>query len=346
MRDMFSAQSLLGALIDDNVAPAPAADADTTAGLTDALPGGTAGKVLLGAAGVAAAGGLAYAAYKHFKQPGEGGGPLGAPGPADPQGGWLGSPMGAQPQAGFGQGGGAPVATYANDPASWGRGPLQAPVPNPAPLPVPAGYGAPQSQVPTAHAPLGYGQAPPTQPTPAGFDPSAPWAAQHQPAGAPATPWSQQMPPRPPGAATVVSPPDLSASFPLPTGQAAPPRGAADAERQALLLVRAMVAAANVDGAIDAEERRRVVERVAAAGLGAAERAALEQELAAPQPPYVLLREVGTRELAEQFYVVSLLGIACDTDAERAYLRGLPYVLGMRPEDVARLHARLGVAQP
>lgn len=31
-----------------------------------------------------------------------------------------------------------------------------------------------------------------------------------------------------------------------------------------------------------------------------------------------------------------------DSEQEKAYLRGLPAILGLRPEEVARLHAQLG----
>lgn len=107
-----------------------------------------------------------------------------------------------------------------------------------------------------------------------------------------------------------------------------------------------MVAAANVDGQIDPAERAGILQRVAAAGLGQAEQQALTRELDAPQAPYALLSQIRSREMAEQFYLVSLVAITADSEAERSYLRGLPAMLGLRPEDVARLHGQLGLPLP
>jgi uncharacterized membrane protein YebE (DUF533 family) len=239
---------------------------DATQMLGALMPESTAGKAVLGAAGVAAAGGVAYMAYRHFKNPGE------AP-------------------AGFAGGSG----TAAGSAAAAGFG-----------APAQSAFGAPAA-APAAAA--GFGAAAGT-PRAAGF--GAPVASAFGPAPAAASP-------------------------------AATSAAAADVQADALVLVRAMIAAAHVDGQVDATERTRILDRATAAGLGAAERAALEHELGNPWPPYALLGAVRSRELAEQFYVVSLLAIAADTDAERAYLRGLPYVLGMRPPEVAQLHARLGV---
>jgi uncharacterized membrane protein YebE (DUF533 family) len=126
----------------------------------------------------------------------------------------------------------------------------------------------------------------------------------------------------------------------------ASPALVAQAQAEALLLVRAMITAAHVDGQLDPAERQRILDRATAAGLSPAERLALEGELAAPKSPRELFAEVRTRELAEQVYVVSLLAISVDTDAERGYLHSLPFVLGLSPADVAALHQKLGVPAP
>lgn len=110
----------------------------------------------------------------------------------------------------------------------------------------------------------------------------------------------------------------------------------------ALLLVRAMVAAANADGTIDDEERRDMVEHLARAGLGPAEQAALAQELANPLPPSALMAGIRTPAMAEQVYTVSLVAIDVPGDAEKAYLRGLAAMLNLSPAVVARLEAQLG----
>jgi uncharacterized membrane protein YebE (DUF533 family) len=368
---MFDASKILGALIDDKASPAPAADADTSSGLLDgmpSIPGGTTGKVLVGAAGVAAAGGLAYMAYRHFKQP-EPGAP-GAPGAA-PQGGGgmlggiLGSPMGqAQPAGSFG------VPTYAADPSTWG----QAAAPAAAAPPTYGSYGAPQPAAPPPQSPQSFGApaaqpgypaspygAPPGSPaaqpgypaSPYGAPPGSPAAQPGYPAspyGAPAAAAAPGYPASPYGAPA--SPPGAPAApgqgfggpAASPFAAAAPPAQAADPQADSLLLVRAMISTAAIDGQIDPTERQRIVDRATRAGLAQAELEALGRELDAPVAPYVLLGQVRSRELAEQLYVVSLLAVQVDNEAEKTYLRALPLVLGMRSDEVARLHARLGVA--
>jgi len=47
--------------------------------------------------------------------------------------------------------------------------------------------------------------------------------------------------------------------------------------------------------------------------------------------------------MAEQVYVVSLLAIRVDNDAERAYVKMLPGLLSLAPERVAALHQTAGL---
>lgn len=117
-------------------------------------------------------------------------------------------------------------------------------------------------------------------------------------------------------------------------------------QKQALLLVRAMVAAANADGTIDEEERRGMLARLERAGASQAEREALAHELANPQKVETLAAEVKNPELAEQFYAVSLLSMKIDTDAEKAYLRNLPLLLDMGPQQVLAVQQKLGIEVP
>jgi len=140
---------------------------------------------------------------------------------------------------------------------------------------------------------------------------------------------------------------------PAPVAPAAPAPAAAPAaaptpeqQKHALLLVRAMVAAASADGQIDAEERQAMLDRLAKAGASQAERDALEQEMKAPHQVAVLAAEVNSPELAEQFYAVSLLGMKIDTDAERAYAKMLPLILRLSPEQAAAIQQKIGVAVP
>ncbi|MCA9620051.1 MAG: tellurite resistance TerB family protein [Myxococcales bacterium] len=139
-----------------------------------------------------------------------------------------------------------------------------------------------------------------------------------------------------------------AAPAPAPTGRsAAPPAQPTSAEEEeALLLVRAMIAAAQIDGQIDAAEQQRIVEGAAHAGFGPAEQQALQRELASPQPPNVLLGQVRGPDLGAQFYLVTLLAVDLDNDAEKTYVRALPLVLQLPPEKVAEIHQQLGVPRP
>jgi uncharacterized membrane protein YebE (DUF533 family) len=111
----------------------------------------------------------------------------------------------------------------------------------------------------------------------------------------------------------------------------------------ALLLVRAMIAAANADGQIDADERGGILARLTEAGVGGPERDALLAELERPVPPSALAAQVRSPETAAQVYAVSLAAIKADTDAEKSYLRGLAAMLQLSPETVTKLHGHMGV---
>ena len=99
---------------------------------------------------------------------------------------------------------------------------------------------------------------------------------------------SPGMPPPPPGMRTVSVPPPLpGAPRVVPP---APPMGVAGVEPRsmapetpdAVLLIRAMIAAANADGVIDGDERRRILERLEVVGLDEEEKAFIAQELLSP----------------------------------------------------------------
>lgn len=273
------------------------------------------GTVAAGALGVAAVGGLGYLAYKHFK-----GGPnqppgypqmhpgmqQGHPGMQQGQPGMQGSP------GGFGAGG-AP-GMYGHQ---AGGGGFMGSV-----------MGASNSLRTDGFSAPGYehqmGGAAPQQPVYPPFTRDQP-----QPPHAPAPPTNyQNLPPTPP---------------PYQGDGAAPPAPTADQQGQALLLVRAMIAAAYADGTLDEKERTDILSRIDSAGVGPEERAAFLKELESPKPVTMLAAEVTTPELAEQFYIVSALSISADSEAEKAHLRMLPALLKLAPEHVAALHQKAGL---
>ncbi|HYD71438.1 DUF533 domain-containing protein [Azospirillum sp.] len=118
--------------------------------------------------------------------------------------------------------------------------------------------------------------------------------------------------------------------------QQAAPEAAVD-DPKALLLIRAMVAAAAADGVIDADERQRIIGRAEDAGAGQEERRLLERELAAPQSIDTLVRDVRDPETAEQVFLASTLAIEADTPAERSYLQYLAARLNLDPQRAQEL---------
>ena len=161
--------------------------------------------------------------------------------------------------------------------------------------------------------------------------------------------FSQQQAQRQGGPSLPGAPPPGGGPPPLPG--AGPPSAVppplpqveqATLQERALLLVRAMVAAAWADGQLDSEERDRILQRLAAAGITGEGGEFLASALNAPPALETLLAQVGDPQSAEEFYVASLLAITVDSEPEREYLRRLAARLGLRPEQTARLHALVG----
>lgn len=162
-------------------------------------------------------------------------------------------------------------------------------------------------------------------------------------AGAPLAPPES---PKLPGAADALPPP-------LPdAGPGAAPQFAhgmaQPSEGQALLLIRAMIAAAKADGAIGPKERRRILSQLEADGAGAAERDYVEAEMVRPLDPDDLLRgsPVPDTRTALAIYAASLLASDADTPAQRAYLHTLARRLGLDAPAIEDLHRRAGLPPP
>ena len=108
-------------------------------------------------------------------------------------------------------------------------------------------------------------------------------------------------------------------------------------------MIRAMIAAANADGAIDREERQRILDKFKDANLSPEEHTFLVNELFSPASLESIASQVASPELARQVYGVSLLTITIDTEAERTYIQSLGQRLGLSPEDRAGIHQALGI---
>lgn len=97
----------------------------------------------------------------------------------------------------------------------------------------------------------------------------------------------------------------------------------------ALILVRAMISAARADGHVDAEERRRIADRVALAGLDAESQAFLNRELEQPVDLDAIVGAARNEEQRVEIYTASRIAIDPETRAERGYLDLLAGRLGL-----------------
>ena len=100
-------------------------------------------------------------------------------------------------------------------------------------------------------------------------------------------------------------------------------------DAKALLLIRAMIAAANADGRISPDEQRRILDSLDAAQAEPEDRRIVEAELRAPRPMDDIVREVRDPETAEQVYLASELAVRGGNDVDRQYLAYLASRLGL-----------------
>ena len=119
----------------------------------------------------------------------------------------------------------------------------------------------------------------------------------------------------------------------------AEPEPAALGDAQAMLLIRAMIAAANADGQITPDERQSIVGKLDQAGAGPEEQRVLEGELQNPRSVDQIVREVHDPETAEQVYLASRIAMNPDTGAEKAYLNLLAARLEIPQDRLNELNA-------
>jgi uncharacterized membrane protein YebE (DUF533 family) len=177
-------------------------------------------------------------------------------------------------------------------------------------------YLANPSQPPTPQRPTG--KPPPTPPPQA----PPPYAVQT----------STAVPPPPPGVGPATIPSD--------------PMGTDQKNRPAVLLIRAMIAAANADGHIDTQERERILKKLQPIELSVEEQAFLSKELLTPAPLEDIVHHVEDRKMAVQVYAVSRLAIDVDTEVEHQYLQRLAHQLDLDTQTVQAIEAKLRSAPP
>jgi uncharacterized membrane protein YebE (DUF533 family) len=113
----------------------------------------------------------------------------------------------------------------------------------------------------------------------------------------------------------------------------------------ALVLVRAMIAAARADGHIDDREREQIMGKVRLSGLGSDAEAFLENELSRPVDLDAIIAAAVTEEQKVELYTASRLTIEPETRAERGYLDLLAGRLGLADALVDHIEATVGAVK-
>lgn len=131
--------------------------------------------------------------------------------------------------------------------------------------------------------------------------------------------------------------------LPAPSGTGFEPEAASEAT--ALVFIRAMIAAAAADGAIDADERAAILGGLREAGFDQEANEWLAKEMASPASVETLVEGAETPELAAQIYTAARIAINPDTPKEKDFLAGLAASLGLDAELVANIDAAASAAK-
>jgi uncharacterized membrane protein YebE (DUF533 family) len=133
------------------------------------------------------------------------------------------------------------------------------------------------------------------------------------------------------GASTTVPMGDLKDITPKAEGTPFLPAPRAERDELSLSLLRAMIAAAKSDGHIDAEEQRRIFDKIDELALDTEAKAFIIDELRKPLDIDAVVRGAATPEAAVEIYAASALAIDPDDPAEQAYLAMLASRLKLDP---------------
>lgn len=133
------------------------------------------------------------------------------------------------------------------------------------------------------------------------------------------------------------------ALLPAPAGSGFEPEAASDAN--ALIFIRAMIAASASDGHIDDSERGAILGGLREAGFDPEANAWLANEMANPASVDELVEGAESPELAAQIYTAARIAINPDKPAEKDFLAGLAGSLGLDAELVANIDAAASAAK-
>lgn len=112
-------------------------------------------------------------------------------------------------------------------------------------------------------------------------------------------------------------------------------------EANAKLMIKAMIMAAKADGAIDDDERAKIMAHLKDASPE--EVAFVQAEMHKPIDITSFAAEVNVAS-RQQVYATSLLAITADTDVEKAYLKQLATALGLSDAERDAAHVTMGMA--
>lgn len=110
---------------------------------------------------------------------------------------------------------------------------------------------------------------------------------------------------------------------------------------EALLMLRAMIAAAKADGAIDAEERSRIAAQLDDAGLSPAARDMVLADFDKPLTPAALAKLASDPMLAAQLYAAAVVGAGEIAATERSWLDEFAKALKLDRAAATAIEARL-----
>lgn len=127
------------------------------------------------------------------------------------------------------------------------------------------------------------------------------------------------------------APPPMKDVTPKPEGTPFLPARAEERDGMSLAILRAMIAAAKADGRIDADEHRRIFDKLEELDLDTEEKAFIIDELRKPLDIDAVVAAAATPELAVEIYAASFLAIDPDDPAEQAYLAMLASRLKLEP---------------
>lgn len=154
-----------------------------------------------------------------------------------------------------------------------------------------------------------------------------------QPSAAGPMPMPSSPPPPPPGATSISPPPPPPPGAPTPDAQR---------ERNALHLLRVMIAAAYADSVLDDEERQDILDRGREAGLQGEDLEALQREMAAPLSLAQVLAQTAP-SLRDEAYAAARIAVDGDSQAEQDFLDQLAQGLGLDAAARAQIDAQLGI---